>query len=149
MGGWEEEPPPLNDPRLGDENLPSTYAPTQEPLEFVVAYRPHRGQGRSVATFGEQTQEFVRTKSLLALSQRGAFTSHSLELVIEEGSIAPLSFSSTAQGKVALASFPPDLHWANYLVQWFFLAVQSCSGDREAAGRIAMLPLPDSRKSKM
>lgn len=145
MGGWEQEPPPANDVRLGDENLPSSFVPTQQPLEFVVSFCPQR-----TTTLDERTREFIKAKPPITAPRPGAFTSHSLELVEARPAPPPPTLSSFAPERTVIdASFPPDTLWSSFLAEWCALAVRSCNGDEGAARRIASLATPDSWASRL
>lgn len=144
MGGWEEEPPPANDPRLGDENLPKHFVPMQKPFEVVLTVQ-RNGEGTSSLTssIGQRAASWLLVKAPL-LSTRNdtnSFHVHSLSVHANQGepqsSTQPRSEQSlVCHSDEALFS----AEWSDFQATWLSSAIDSCSGDQAARERLSALP---------
>lgn len=135
MGGWEEEPPPPNDPRLGAENLTKIYVPTQKPFELVISLNP---AGAFPTSLGDHAEESKRIRPPLCnTASPKAFPVHTISISeSKEASTVP------AMERNFLCKPGDDVLspiWSKLLTSWINLAIESCQGDASATQRLPPL----------
>jgi hypothetical protein len=131
MGGWEEEPPAPDDPRLGSENLARDYVPAQKPFEVVIAIHPSR------TALGERAGRWLdEKKPILHTASPEAFSNHSLG-VVSSGPLEPPSTQAFEhQLEYGADAFVFDKQHTNSLAEFLISAIASCQGDHKARSRL-------------
>lgn len=135
MGGWEEEPPAEDDPRLGVENLTRDYVPAQKPFEVVIAFHPEQ------AALGSRAQDWLAHKQpILHTSSSQSFASHSLGIHHAHRQDA---FHVPIERRLV---YTPDAYvfdkaWTTFLASFLTLAIESCQGDHNARSKLSQLSI--------
>lgn len=136
MGGWEEEPPPPNDPRLGSENLTKEYVPAQRPFELVISLRSTSSSTSD--TLGATAMDWMKKHPPLLSTQSGdSFAVHSI-------TIAAGTHSSDVAEIEHVCNSTEDLFDSkimHLLTRWIELAIASCQGDSSATKQISSLDI--------
>lgn len=134
MGGWEEEPPPPNDPRLGSENLTKNYVPTQKPFEIIISLNP---AGSLLTSLGDHADHWIQERDpLLYTTSPEAFQIHTISISEHKND------HSLALEKNLVCKPEEDLlssAWTSYLANWMNLAIESCQGDASAKQNLPLL----------
>jgi hypothetical protein len=136
MGGWEEEPPAPNDPRLGRENLTKDYVPAQKPFEMIVTLSPG---AVTASSLGAHAGDWVKSHAPLLSSSatKDTFMTHSVSINAGSKAASPIKLENTffcRSGEDVM-----DSHWSHMLAEWMTLAVESCQGDASARKSLANL----------
>jgi len=136
MGGWEEEPPAPNDPRLGPENLTKNYVPAQKPFEMVIMLSPGPSPAPSL---GSRAEEWIQARPpLLSSPTKTTFQTHTVGIDANKESATRINMERTYFCK----SEDDDLldsDWSHFLAKWMTLAVESCQGDADAKKELSNL----------
>lgn len=129
MGGWEEEPPAPNDPRLGPENLTKDYVPAQKPFEMVVTLYPGPF---SAPSLGPRAEHWVQSHPpLLSSPSKDTFQTHTISINASRAAAIPITLEKSFFCKPGDDVLDP--HWSHLLAEWMTLAVESCQGDTTAS----------------
>ncbi|UZJ55885.1 hypothetical protein CBS101457_005205 [Exobasidium rhododendri] len=135
MGGWEEEPPAPNDPRLGRENLTKDFVPAQKPFETIITFFPGLSTTTSIGVLAESWLK--SHPPLLSFPTKDTFSTHSISIIANKEAASPITLERTLMCKPGENVI--ETHRSHLLAEWMALAIESCQGNEAASEQLTSL----------